>query len=47
MIPDNYISWDFAKDAYGVSEYWLTTLSCINPKICDYDRKIVRNLWSK
>jgi len=47
MIPDNFISWDFAKDVYGVSEYQLTIMSCINPKLYDYDRKLVFNFWSK
>jgi len=41
------ITWEFAKSVYGVSEDYLIILSCINPKICDYDRKIVKNLWCR
>ena len=36
------ITWEFAKDRYGVTEFWLEILSTINPPEMQRARKIKR-----
>ncbi len=40
------ITWEFAKDRYGVSEFWLETLSATNPNLCDNNNCMVYNFWA-
>ena len=40
------ITWELAKDKYGITEYFLLILSQRFPNICDEKKCMVVNLWS-
>jgi len=47
IMQTEMISWEMAKDKYGVSESYLEMIAIMtNKSLCDAEKKLVKDVWN-